>query len=367
MRQSCSVAGVARGSSAPHHGVAADGAAAGDQRAEHRRQQALGGVAVDQQRLGGAADAGAAQLGVDRDRLRHGGVGGCVQVGVAVALEMGQHRDAALGHHPLDQRAPAARHDDVDMLGHAQQVADGGAVGGGHQLDRGGGQAGRGEARAEGGDDRARGVEALRAAAQDRGVAGLEAQRPGIGGDVGPALVDDPDHAQGHPHAGDVEAVGPASSGRARCRPGSSSAATVSRPSAMPATRLGFSSSRSSMAPDSPLARAAAMSRALAARIGGLALAQGGGGGQERRVLGGARGQRQHGGSGPGGLAQRQHLPLERVLQDGGHDALPRSPGRLSSKPAHAGQVVLGRAAPRRTSDVEACVRRRRRRLGQRR
>ena len=100
---------------------------------------------------------------------------------------------------------------------------------------------------------------------------------------------------------------------------------------------------------------------------GGLALAHGGGGGQERRVLGGARGQGQHGGSGPGGLAQGQHLPLERVLQDGGHDALPRLPGRLSSKPAHAGQVVLGRAAPRRTSDVEACVRRRRRRLGQRR
>ena len=58
-----------------HHLVAADGAAGGDQRCQHRRQQALGGVAVDQQRLGGAAHAGAAQLGVDRDRHRHGRIG----------------------------------------------------------------------------------------------------------------------------------------------------------------------------------------------------------------------------------------------------------------------------------------------------
>ena len=46
-----------------------------------------------------------------------------------------------------------------------------------------------------------RGMMALRAAAQDRGVAGLEAQRAGVGGHVGAALVDDADHAERHAHA----------------------------------------------------------------------------------------------------------------------------------------------------------------------
>jgi hypothetical protein len=39
---------------------------------------------------------------------------------------------------------------------------------------------------------------ALGAAAQDRGVAGLEAERGGVGGDVRPALVDDADDAERH-------------------------------------------------------------------------------------------------------------------------------------------------------------------------
>ena len=50
---------------------------------------------------------------------------------------------------------------------------------------------------------------ALRAAAQDRGIAGLEAQRRGIGGDVGAALVDDADDAERHPHPLDGHAVRP--------------------------------------------------------------------------------------------------------------------------------------------------------------
>src|SRR3546814_13194914 len=52
-------------------------------------------------------------------------------------------------------------------------------------------------------------LEALRAAAQNGGVAGLEAERAGIGGHVRPALVDDADDAQGHGDAGDLQAVRP--------------------------------------------------------------------------------------------------------------------------------------------------------------
>ena len=54
----------------------------------------------------------------------------------------------------------------------------------------------------------AAGMHALGAAAQDGGVAGLQAQRARIAGHVRPALVDDADDAERHAHARDVEAVG---------------------------------------------------------------------------------------------------------------------------------------------------------------
>ena len=59
------------------------------------------------------------------------------------------------------------------------------------------------------GVDGAARMRALGTAAQDGGVAGLQAQRARIAGHVGPALVDDADDAERHAHARDVEAVGP--------------------------------------------------------------------------------------------------------------------------------------------------------------
>ena len=61
--------------------------------------------------------------------------------------------------------------------GMASIIAHGGAVARRHELDRVGRQAAAAMARAQARDDRARGVEALRAAAQDRGIAGAQAQR----------------------------------------------------------------------------------------------------------------------------------------------------------------------------------------------
>ncbi len=57
--------------------------------------------------------------------------------------------------------------------------------------------------------DGARGMEALGAAAQDRRIAGLEADAAGIRGHVRPRLVDDADDAERHAHALDGEAVRP--------------------------------------------------------------------------------------------------------------------------------------------------------------
>ena len=122
---------------------------------------------------------------------------------------MGDHRDAALLLDPGDQALAAARHDDVDMPVHAQHGADRRPVGRRDDLHRVFRQAGGAQAVAQAVDDRARGVEALPAAAQDGGVAGFQAQRASVGGDVGPGFVDDADHAERRAHPGNAQAVGP--------------------------------------------------------------------------------------------------------------------------------------------------------------
>ena len=76
--------------------LAAEGAEVGDD----LRQQAWRDGGVDQQRLGGAADIGAAHLGIRHDPPRHGRVGGGVDVGVAQPLGMGEDRHSGLGLHP---------------------------------------------------------------------------------------------------------------------------------------------------------------------------------------------------------------------------------------------------------------------------
>ena len=123
----------------------------------------------------------------------------------------------------------------------------------------------------------------------------------------------------------------------------------VSSPSAMAATRLGFSSSRSSMAAGQPLG---AGGRHVA-RIGGEDRlgppAQGGGAGEQRLVLGRARRQRQLGRRRPRGLAQRQHLPLERILENGCHHILSRPAGGTSSNRRASGQGGLAARRRRRT------------------
>ena len=91
----------------------------------------------------------------------------------------------------------------------AEHQPDRGAVAGRHQLDRGLRQPGVAQAVAERGLDGAARAQTVRAAAQDRGIAGFQAERAGIGGHIGPALVDDADDAERHPDALDGHAVRP--------------------------------------------------------------------------------------------------------------------------------------------------------------
>ncbi len=89
----------------------------------------LGEGAVDQHRLGRAADAGAAHLGVDAPARRaFAGSAARVDIGVVDPVEMGEHGHARLGLHARDQALAAARDDHVDQPLRREHRADGRAV-----------------------------------------------------------------------------------------------------------------------------------------------------------------------------------------------------------------------------------------------
>ncbi len=100
-----------------------------------RRQHARRDRLRDQQRFHRVAGAVALRLGVVGDRDRAGEVGVAIEVDVADAVEVLDHRHLRFAHQPLDQTFAAARHDDVDILRHRDQQTDRGAIGGCDQLD----------------------------------------------------------------------------------------------------------------------------------------------------------------------------------------------------------------------------------------
>ncbi len=123
---------------------------------------------------------------------------------------MREHRHARLGLHAPDETLAAARHDHVDAaVETGEHQPDGRAVARRHQLNRIFRQARDAQAFDQRRMDRARGAEAFRAAAQDHGIAGLEAEHGGIRRHVRAALVDDTDDAERHAHALDRHAVRP--------------------------------------------------------------------------------------------------------------------------------------------------------------
>ena len=131
------------------------------------------------------------------------------------AFQMREHRNARFMLHARDKAFAAARHDHVYVSVQARKHgAHGGAVVGRHERDDVARKAGALQSRDKAAMDRPRGAQAIRAAAQDRGVAGLEAQRAGVGGDIGPALVNHADNTQRRRDALDAQAIGPLEHGQ---------------------------------------------------------------------------------------------------------------------------------------------------------
>ena len=176
--------------------------------ADQPRHRLVGDRGVDQQRLGGIAHAWATGLGVQQDPFGHLEVGGVVHVDVAIADAGLDGRHMRVADHRVDQACSPARDHHVDQAAGLDQVGDSGAVGGREQLDGVGGQVLARPARHAAPRPARRWIWPPTRCPQQRGVAGLERQTERVDGDVGPALVDHPDHAERNPLLTQCEPVG---------------------------------------------------------------------------------------------------------------------------------------------------------------
>src|SRR5205823_1553725 len=103
-----------------------------------------------------------------------------------------------------DETFTAARDDEIDEAVELQQVADGGPVRRGDELHRVLGQSLRRQRLLEDAVQGGVRVESFFAAAEDDGVAALDAQAGGIDRDVGTGFVDEEDHAERDAHLQDL-------------------------------------------------------------------------------------------------------------------------------------------------------------------
>ena len=172
------------------------------------RQRCGGDTTRHQQRLGGVAGAVALGLGVLDDLQRLGQVGAVIDVHMAVAVQVLDHRHPRLAGDALDQTLAAARHNHIDVVLHGDEFAHRGAVGGLDHLHHACRQPGGLQPFTHAGGDGLVRMQRLGATAQDRGVAGFQAQACGIRRHVGTRLVDDADDAERHPHLADLDARG---------------------------------------------------------------------------------------------------------------------------------------------------------------
>jgi hypothetical protein len=109
----------------------------------------------------------------------------------------------------LDEALTSPGHDDVDVSVHGDELAHGVAIRGLHHLHRRCRQASFSETLVDAFGDSPVGVDGFRAAPEDRGIAGLQAQSGCIRGHVGAGLVDDADDPEGYPHASHLDPRGP--------------------------------------------------------------------------------------------------------------------------------------------------------------
>ena len=173
-----------------------------------RRQERGGLFLMHQQAFKRVADAGALDFAVVGEPQGHAEIRPFIYIKVAhahVVLEHGHGGGFADGAH---QRFPAPRDHDVHIFVKFAERGDGGAIRGFHDLRRIFGQPGAAQRFMEEPRQREVGVDGLRAAAQDHGVPGFQAQDGGVDGDVGARLENHGDDPKRDAHLADHKPVG---------------------------------------------------------------------------------------------------------------------------------------------------------------
>ena len=183
--------------------------AARAQRGRGLRQEARRDVAMDQQGLQCVAGRRPGHLAVHQQRQRQVLVGAGIHVLVADALVVLDHRHARVLGHEADQPLAAPRDHQVDDIAELDQFQDGLPAQVFDQRQHRLRQAGITQRALQRCRDGGVGMDRFRSAAQDHRVAGLQAQRGGVGRHVRACFVDHRDHAQRHAHALDMDSVGP--------------------------------------------------------------------------------------------------------------------------------------------------------------
>ena len=209
---------------------------------------------VDQQRLGRAADAGAAHLGVHRDGARHVEIGGRVHIDVADAVEMREAPARALP--PARARPGSCRRAARSRRWRRRARRASCRPRRGRRCRRSGSPL----RRAPPGADRRRAPHGWRGSSSapsepPRRITALPDFRQsaaGIGGHIGAALIDHADDAERHAHALDDQAVGPRPGRPSRRRPDRAARRSLRGPRAMASMRVGVSVSRSMKAAARP-------------------------------------------------------------------------------------------------------------------
>ena len=164
---------------------------------------------MDQHRLQSVAHRGTGALAVEEDLHRHIQIGALVHVQMTVAGAGLDGGDGGGLQHSADESGAAPGDEHVDETPQTHHGVGGGVRGVVQEGDAVAVQACLGQGVLHDARQHQIGAEGLLSAPEEGGVAGLEAQRRRVHGDVGPGLIDDAHHAQRHPDLADVEAVGP--------------------------------------------------------------------------------------------------------------------------------------------------------------
>ena len=161
-----------------------------------------------QQAFRGIAGAVFLRLGIVGDGHCHANVARVVHIRVAIAIEVLDHRHSGLGTDALNQPLAAARNDHIHIFGHGDQAANSRTVRGGHQLHRVFGQASSGQCLVHQRGQRLIRFDGLAAAAQDAGIAALDAQAGRLDCHVGTAFKNHAKNTDWHAHLPHANATG---------------------------------------------------------------------------------------------------------------------------------------------------------------